>query len=77
MDKCRAWRGHLAKKSWGVYNFTRQEAVSQKPYDVCNKAFRMALKYIENCWSRVSFVTFDSMDGQIVFKILQSLTAYA
>ena len=35
---------------------------------VCNKAFRMALGYVENCRSRVPFITFGCLDGQILVQ---------
>ena len=36
------------QKSWGVYSFTRQRAISQKLNNVCN---RLAFEYVENCWA--------------------------
>ena len=46
--------------------FTGQRAISQKLNDVCNQTLRLALEYVENCRSRVSFVAFSCLDGQIL-----------
>ena len=48
--------------------FTGQRAISQKLNDVCNKTLRLALEYVENCRSRVSFVAFDCLDSQILVQ---------
>ena len=48
--------------------FTGQQAISQKLNDVCNKMLRLALKYVENCRSRVSFVAFGCLDGQTLVR---------
>ena len=46
--------------------FTGQWAISQKMNNVWNKTLRMTLEYVENCQSRVSFITFGCLDGQIL-----------
>ena len=50
--------------------FTGQQAISQKLNGICNKTLRLALEYIwvENRRSRVSFVTFSYLDGQILVQ---------
>ena len=49
-------------------HFTGKRAISQKLNDVCNKTLRLALEYVENCRSRVSFITFSCLDGQILVQ---------
>ena len=46
--------------------FNGKRAISQKLNDVCNKTLRLALEYVENCRSRVSFVAFSCLDAQIL-----------
>ena len=48
--------------------FTGQRAISQKPNEVRNKMLRLALEYVENCRSRVSFVAFSCLDGQVLVQ---------
>ena len=48
--------------------FTGQRAISQKLNDVWNKTLRLALEYVENCRSRVSFVAFGCLDSQILVQ---------
>ena len=48
--------------------FTGKWAISQKLNNVCNKTLRLALQYVENCRSRVSFVTFSCLDGQTLVQ---------
>ena len=56
--------------------FTGQRAISQKLNDVCNKTFRLALEYVENCQSRVSFVAFSCLDSQILVQKFPNLTVH-
>ena len=43
-------------------------SISQKLNDVCNKTLRLALEYVENCQSRLSFVAFGCLDSQILVQ---------
>ena len=52
----------------GTYSFTGQRAISQKPNDICSKTVRLALEYIENCWSGVLSVAFSCLEGQILVQ---------
>lgn len=83
--QCRACWSHFlmlvvsfteAKSYEGVYSFSGQWAthVSPKPNNTCNKTLCLALEYIETCWSRVLFVVFGCLDGQI--WVQQNLTAH-
>ena len=49
-------------------HFTGKRAISQKLNDVCNKTLRLALEYVENCRSRVPFVAFSCLHGQILVQ---------
>ena len=46
--------------------FTGQRAISPIPNDICSKTLRLVLEYVENCQSRISFVAFGCLDGQIL-----------
>ena len=48
--------------------FTGQQAISQKLNDICNKTLCLALEYVKNCQSRVSFIAFSCLDGQILVQ---------
>ena len=56
------------QKSCEVSSFTGQGAISQKLNNACNKMLCLALEYIKNCQSRVSFVGFSYLDGQILIQ---------
>ena len=49
-------------------DFNGKRAISQNLNDVCNKTLRLALEYVENCRSRVSFVAFSCLHGQILVQ---------
>ena len=48
--------------------FTGEWTISQKLNNVCNKTLRLALEYVENCRSKLSFVAFSCLDGQILVQ---------
>ena len=83
--QCRAWWSYFlillvavilqGQKSWGVYSFIGQRAISQKQNDSCSKTLCLALEYIKNCQSGVLFVALGCLDGQIlVWKFTKNLT---
>ena len=47
---------------------------TKKKNNICNKMLCLALEHIENCRSRVSFVTFICLDGQIMVQKFANLT---
>ena len=63
--QCRAWRNH----SLNIVRCWSREVCTATGYflklnDACNKTHRLALGYVENCRSKVSFVAFSCLDGQ-------------
>ena len=55
--------------------FTGQWTISQKLNDICNKMLRLALEYIDKCRSRVSFIAFSCLDGQILVQRFAKIRA--
>ena len=51
-----------------MYSFTGQGGISQETNATCNKTLHLALEYVENCQSGVSFVAFGCLDDQILVQ---------
>ena len=77
--QCRAWWSYFlislvavilvkAKKSWGVYSFIGQRAISQKQNNSCSKTLCLGLEYVKNCQSGVLFLALGCLDGQILVR---------
>ena len=45
---------------------TREGGIAQKPNHDCNKTLCLALEYVKNCRSGVSFVALGCVGGQIL-----------
>ena len=71
----KAWQSHFFN-TVGCCNSTvlLDKGLFTKKNNICNKILCLALEHIENCRSRVSFVTFICLDGQILAQKFANLT---
>ena len=59
---------YRGEKPWGVYSFTGQGVISQKPNDIFQKMLCLALEYIKNCRSGLSLAPLGCSAGQILVQ---------